>query len=124
MPVAVGVGVENWSCSGIWCVGGGLSVWGKKYGALLGAGFVYGEKMCVCAGGEGFLCTNKGYYIPLIYWAEVPGSGGKRPHIIYPPSRIPKTKKIELYPSLELYRDGSHSYIPGKNYIRVHYLEL
>lgn len=24
----------------------------------------------------------------------------------------------------ELYRDGAHSYIPGKNYIRVHYLEL
>lgn len=24
----------------------------------------------------------------------------------------------------ELYRDGAHSYIQGKNYIRVHYLEL
>lgn len=70
------------------------------------------------------------------------------PTLFYPPSRIPKTKKIELYPSLEwycdgsqlsllqptllnnlrtvseLYRDGAHSYIPGKNYIRVHYLEL
>lgn len=29
--------------------------------------------------GKGFLCTEKGYYIPLIYWAEVPGSGGKTP---------------------------------------------
>ena len=30
---------------------------------------------------KAFLCTKKGYYIPLIYWAEVPGSGGKTPPI-------------------------------------------
>lgn len=68
---------------------------------------MYGGKMCVCAGGEGFLCTKKGYYIPLIIGQRCREVGEKRHHIIYPPSRIPKTKKIELYPSLELYRGGS-----------------
>ena len=68
---AVGVGVENWGCGGIWCVGGGLSVWGKKYGALLGAGFVYGGKMCVCAGGEGFFMHEK----RLLYSIDLLGRG-------------------------------------------------
>ena len=45
MPVPLGWEWKNWGCAGIWCVGGGLSVWGKKYGALLGAGFL-------CMGGE------------------------------------------------------------------------
>ena len=78
---------------------------GKKYGALLGAGFVYRGKKCVCAGGEGFFMHGKRLLYPTNYWAEVPGSGGKNaPTLSYPPSRIPKTKKIELYPNLELYR--------------------
>ena len=83
-----------------------------------------GEKCVFVRVGKAFLCTKKGYYIPLIIGQRCREVGEKRHHIIYPPSRIPKTKKIELYPNLELYRDGAHSYIPGKNYIRVHYLEL
>ena len=93
---AVGVGVENWSCAGIWCVGGGLSVWGKKYGALLGAGFVYGEKMCVCAGGEGFLCTKKGYYTPLIIGQRCREVGEKRPHIILSSLTYSKNEKNRI----------------------------
>ena len=45
----------------------------------------------------------------LLYSIDLLGGGagkwGKNaPTLSYPPSRIPKTKKIELYPSLELYR--------------------
>ena len=68
---ACAVGGKNWSCAGIWCVGGGLSVWGKKYGALLGAGFVYGGKICVCAGGEGFFMHEK----RLLYSIDLLGGG-------------------------------------------------
>ena len=72
MPVLLGVelgtGVARGFC--VW----GLSVWWKKYGALLGAGFVWGEKCVFVRVGKAFLCTKKGYYIPLIYWAEVPNA--------------------------------------------------
>lgn len=39
-----------------------------------------GRKYGVGMGENAFLCTKKGYYIPLIYWAEVPDAcavGGK-----------------------------------------------
>lgn len=39
-----------------------------------------GEKYVFVRVGKAFLCTEKGYYIPLIYWAEVPNAsavGGK-----------------------------------------------
>ena len=31
-----------------------------------------GEKCVFVRVGKAFLCTEKGYYIPLIYWAAVP----------------------------------------------------
>ena len=69
MPVPLGVelgtGVARGFC--VW----GLSVWWKKYGALLGAGFVYGGKICVCAGGEGFFMHEK----RLLYSIDLLGGG-------------------------------------------------
>ena len=61
-------------------------------------------KNCACAGLEGFFMHEK----RLLYSIDLLGGGagkwGKNaPTLSYPPSRIPKTKKIELYPSLELY---------------------
>lgn len=54
--------------------------------------------MCVCAGGEGFLCTKKGYYIPLIYWAEVSGSGGKTPPHYLSALTYSKNEKNRIVP--------------------------
>ena len=71
MPGPLGV-EQGTGVARVLCVGGGLSVWWKKYCALLGAGFVWGEKCVFVRVGKAFLCTKKGYYIPLIYWAGVP----------------------------------------------------
>ena len=75
-------------CGDLVCRGRAICL-GKKYGALLGAGFVYGGKMCVCAGGEGFFMHEKRLLYPTNYWAEVPGSGGKRPQYRIVPRRLP-----------------------------------
>ncbi len=53
-------------------------------------------KTGVARGGKGFLCTERGYYIPLIYWAAVPGSGGKTPPHYLSALTYSKNEKIEL----------------------------
>ena len=82
-----------------------------------------------CAGGKRLFYARK--KVIIFHWfigrrcREV---GEKRPHIIYPPSRIPKTKKIELYPNLELYRGVSRSKLalfkPAPQLSLVPWLEL
>ena len=66
-----------------------------------------GEKCVFVRVGKAFYARKK----VIIFHYLLGGGAGKwgknAPTLSYPPSRIPKTKKIELYPSLELYPDGS-----------------
>lgn len=75
------------------------------------------------------LCAEKGYYTPLIIGRRCREVGENRPNIelyrdgsqlsLLQPTLLNNPRTVS-----ELYCDGAHSYIPGKNYIRVHYLEL
>ena len=87
------------------CRGSALGKEGRKYGVGMGENCPFMRettalKPTMDGVGMGENCPfmhEKRLLYPTNYWAEVPGSGGKNaPTLSYPPSRIPKTEKIEL----------------------------
>ena len=77
----------------------GVCAWGMCLGEKMCvyAGSVCGKKVCLCGEGKGFFMHGK----RLLYSIDLLGGGagtwGKNaPTLSYPPSRIPKMKKLEL----------------------------
>ena len=57
-----------------------------------------GEKCVFVRVGKAFLCTKKGYYIPLIIWRRCREVGEKRPHIILSALTYSKNEKNRIVP--------------------------